>query len=109
MKLLYSKPVVEDLFLKNQSRLHLFKNKTGRLPKLCVLLIGKDPASQIYIKHKENACNRLGLLHETIFFEENVSESTVIEKVNELNENSFVDGILIQRPLPKQFDNIEVV
>ena len=109
MLTLKAKPLIE----RNRS---LLKEKTdallqtfGRTPHLAVILIGKDPSSQIYIQHKEKAASAVGFTHESFVFEEHTPPAKVFEHVQKLNEDSEVDGILIQRPLPKGFSENEVV
>lgn len=71
------------------------------LPKLVVILVGKDPASLSYIKQKQKACAETGILWEEFDYETDVTTEQLIEKINELNENEDVHGILVQLPLPK--------
>jgi len=74
-----------------------------RPPKLCVILVGDHPASQIYVSRKEKMAGLVGFDRETLRFPENVSPDEVRLRVSALNEDPSVDGILIQRPLPPSF------
>lgn len=71
-------------------------------PKLAVILVGKDPASLSYIKQKQQACADTGIEWEQFDYETDVTTEKLIEKVNELNADGNIHGILIQLPLPKQ-------
>ena len=73
-----------------------------RPPCLAVILVGSDPASQVYVHHKRKACAELGIL--SIFHQlaDDASEHTVLEILKELNHDPSVDGILVQLPLPIQ-------
>ena len=85
------------------------KQKVGRAPHLSVVLVGSDPASQVYVGKKETTAKEIGFTSETILFPENATPSEVFAKIKELNANPLVDGILIQRPLPKQFSEKEAI
>ncbi len=69
-------------------------------PCLSVILVGNNPASQIYVKKKQEACQQVGIESRTEYFPENVQESEVLSQIKKLNEDPQVHGILIQLPLP---------
>lgn len=71
------------------------------VPKLVVILVGSDPASETYVRSKAKKCQALGLQSETVLFPESVSEEELLKKVQELNQDETVHGVLIQLPLPK--------
>lgn len=79
-----------------------------RAPRLCVVLVGDDPASQIYVGRKEKMAGKVGFDRETIRFPGDITPEAVRSKVEALNLDPMVDGILIQRPLPAGFDEREV-
>ena len=79
-----------------------------RLPKLTVVLVGEDPASEVYVRNKNNACEKVGMLHETVLLPGETSMEELLGVIDGLNEDSLVDGILVQMPLPKGLDE-EVV
>ena len=70
-------------------------------PKIAVVLVGKDPASLSYIKQKQKACNATNIEWVQFDLEESVTTEELIEKINELNEDESIHGILVQLPLPK--------
>ena len=72
-------------------------------PCLAVIQIGNDEASNVYIKSKEKACNEIGINFIHAKFEEDVDEQEVINKIIELNNDKYVNGILLQLPIPKHF------
>ena len=78
-------------------------------PTLAVIQIGNDEASNIYINSKRKACENVDInfIHEK--FNEDVNEQEVINKINELNNNDYVNGILIQLPIPKQFNTYKLL
>ena len=85
------------------------KAKTNKVPGLTVVLIGDMAPSQIYVRMKEKAANEIGLKSEVIRYPEAVEEKTVLDKINELNKNQSVSGILVQLPLPKHIDKQKVI
>ena len=76
------------------------KKNSERAPQLAVILIGDHAPSQIYVNHKIRACNEVGILSLKIEFPEDVNLNTVLNKIEELNKDQTIDGILIQLPLP---------
>ena len=76
---------------------------------MAVIIVGENPASQVYVRNKTRACEKVGFYSETIKLEENISENDLIKKIEELNENDKIDGILVQLPLPKHIDELKVI
>lgn len=76
----------------------------GQQPGLAVILVGEDPASQVYVRNKVNACQNVGMHSEKIVYDTDVAPDIVLAKIAELNANPAIHGILVQLPLPKHFD-----
>ena len=83
--------------------------KKFRAPSLAVILVGENPASQIYVKKKKESCEKLGITHTQITFPENISEDILVDKIEELNKDDSIDGILVQLPLPSHIDENRVI
>lgn len=81
----------------------------NRKPKLVVIQVGNDSASNVYVKNKEKAANFVGMSFEHIKFEDNVAEQMLIDQINLLNHDNTVDGIIVQLPLPKNIDSYKVI
>lgn len=81
----------------------------GVPPGLAVILVGENPASQVYVRNKVKACAEMGMHSELHQFAEQVSESEVLNRIAELNERADIHGILVQLPLPEQIDNNKVL
>ncbi|MHB1461865.1 MAG: bifunctional methylenetetrahydrofolate dehydrogenase/methenyltetrahydrofolate cyclohydrolase FolD [Armatimonadota bacterium] len=81
----------------------------GHQPKLAVVLIGDDPASQTYVKMKQKACQAVGVISERYALPSDATQQQAEELVNQLNNDSSIDGVLIQHPLPKQLDELKVL
>lgn len=78
-------------------------------PVLAVVTIGDDPASKIYVNNKKKACEYVGMSFLHLSFDETVSEEKVIKKIKELNKDKFINGIIVQLPLPKKFNEDRIV
>ena len=85
------------------------KNIYNSVPKLVVVLVGNNPASISYVKAKERACEKAGILCHVERLEENVSESELIKYINELNLDSETHGMIVQLPLPKDLDEEKII
>ena len=85
------------------------KSKYNKVPGLTVILIGELAPSKIYVKNKEKSANEVGLKSEVIRYPETVDEKIVLNKIEELNNDESVSGILVQLPLPKHIDKQKVI
>ena len=85
------------------------KTKYNKVPGLTVILIGDMAPSQIYVRNKEKSANEVGLKSEVIRYPEAVEEKTVLDKIEELNKDENISGILVQLPLPKHIDKQKVI
>ncbi|MCD2425735.1 bifunctional 5,10-methylene-tetrahydrofolate dehydrogenase/5,10-methylene-tetrahydrofolate cyclohydrolase [Niabella pedocola] len=83
---------------------------TGKkVPHLAAVLVGNNGASETYVASKVKACNEIGFVSTLIHFEEDVTELKLLEKIEELNEDMDVDGILVQLPLPAHISEKKVI
>ena len=80
-----------------------------RRPGLAVVIVGKDPASQIYVKNKRKACEEVGFISKGYDLPENTTQSELLQVISELNYNPEIDGILVQLPLPAHIDSTLVL
>jgi len=80
-----------------------------RRPSLAVVLVGNDPASQVYVNNKRKACQKVGINSLFYHLQEDTSEEQLLELIEELNRNPEVDGILVQLPLPKHINPRRVI
>jgi len=80
------------------------KSSTGKTPHLAAILVGNNPASEAYVGHKVKTCAELGFESTLLRFDTSISQRDLVNEVRKLNEDSSVDGILVQLPLP---DHIE--
>ena len=75
-----------------------------RAPGLVVVLVGENPASQVYVRNKQNACEKVGFKSELISLPATTTEDQLLDLIDDLNAREDVDGILVQLPLPDQID-----
>lgn len=80
-----------------------------RQPGLAVVLVGDDPASTIYVRHKRHACEEVGVYSLFHHLPSSVSEKALLELIHALNDNPIIDGILIQLPLPQHIDTDNII
>ena len=109
MILIDGKKVAAELREELKQEVAELKSKHNKIPGLTVILIGDMAPSQIYVRMKEKAANEVGLKSEVIRYPEAVEEKTVLDKIDELNKDESVSGILVQLPLPKHIDKQKVI
>ena len=80
-----------------------------RAPGLAVILVGADPASQVYVGSKRKSCAEIGIVSKSYDLPETTTEQALLELIEELNQDTEVDGILVQLPLPKHIDSTKVI
>ena len=82
---------------------------TKRAPGLAVIRIGEDPASGVYVKNKEKACSRVGIKSFIFHLKENVEQKEIEELIRKLNFDEDIDGMLLQLPIPKKFNEQSLI
>lgn len=106
---LLAQPLLEQMRPALLTRCSQFEKRVGRKPHLSVILVGDDPASHTYVGEKARRAGLLGFSAKTHLFDKSVSSEFVKKLISELNNDRAVDGILVQRPLPPQFNESEVL
>lgn len=105
-----AKKIEEEL----KVRVQAIKDKFNITPKLATILVGNDPSSEVYVKMKGNACQRVGMGSEKIHLPEETTTQELLDVIDKLNNDKSVYGILLQHPVPKQinericFDKIDI-
>ena len=97
--------------LKEELRLEVkeYKNKTNIVPKLTAIIVGDDPASQIYVGSKSKACNQVGISSNVVMMPECTPEKEILELIDKLNNDAAVHSILVQLPLPDHINRQKVL
>ena len=94
---------------KIKKEISVLKEKTSKVPGLSVILIGNYPPSEIYVKNKIKNSKEVGIKSDVIRYSNDVSEAEVLRKINELNKDDDVSGILVQLPLPDQISKRKII
>jgi methylenetetrahydrofolate dehydrogenase (NADP+)/methenyltetrahydrofolate cyclohydrolase len=108
-QLIDGKKIAGDLLLDIKKEISDRENDGIRRPCLAVILIGDNPASEVYVRNKKIACEKVGIKSISMDLKNDVSEDEVLTLVNKLNNDPEVDGILVQSPLPKQVNEDLVI
>ena len=103
------KMFAEDLKEEIARKVKTLKINHNLTPGLAVVLVGTDPASQVYVRNKNKSTNAAGMNSFEYLMDDNVSEEDLITKVKELNKDPIVHGILVQLPLPKHINEAAVI
>ena len=103
------KKTAAELREKIKKEISKLKSTYNAVPGLTVILVGEDPASKIYVKNKEKFAKEVGLNSEVIRYPADLEEKVLLDKIQELNKNKKVSGILVQLPLPKHIDKRKVI
>ncbi len=107
-QLILGKEVASEVFEDLLQRIAALK-AAGTVPGLAVILVGEDPASQVYVRNKVRKCEELGMKSVKIEMPASTTQEELLEKVRELNEDPAVHGFLVQLPLPKHIDENAVI
>lgn len=108
-RLIDGKAMAADLTANVAAEVQDFVSQTGIQPSLAVVLVGDDPASEVYVGRKVAACKKAGILSVEHRLPESIGEDTLLELIDRLNTDSAVHGILVQLPLPRQIDAARVL
>lgn len=107
--ILDGKRIGEAIQVEIRQRVGEVQQTFGRTPTLAVVLVGGDPASQVYVKHKEKGCERVGMASQRHFLPAETTTAELLQVIDRLNADREVTGILVQLPLPKQIDAVRVL
>ena len=107
-KILDGKQIAKDYRQGLQNQVEALKEK-GFTPKLSVILVGNDGASQSYVRSKKKAAEKIAMISEIVHLEETATEEEVLNELNRLNNDDSVSGILVQVPLPKQVSEQKIL
>ncbi|KGQ43747.1 methenyltetrahydrofolate cyclohydrolase [Gallibacterium anatis] len=100
-----AKSIKNDLHQKIQTLI----DQGYRSPGLAVILVGENPASQIYVGNKRKSCLEVGIQSKSYNLSDTISEQKLLSLIDELNQDDTIDGILVQLPLPKHISSVKVI
>jgi 5,10-methylene-tetrahydrofolate dehydrogenase/methenyl tetrahydrofolate cyclohydrolase len=101
---MYGKPVAEEIESRLRAAVPQFTQSSKIVPCLGIVQVGNDPASQRYVKRKQQACERLGMSAELHLFADSISADELKERVYKLSRDRNVHGVLVQLPLPRHIE-----
>ncbi len=107
-RLILGKDVSEEIYSELRTRIAALKAR-GVVPGLAVVLVGDDPASQVYVRKKGEMCESLGMRSVTVRMPGDTTQESLMAKVEELNRDPAVHGFLVQLPLPSHLDEEQVI
>ncbi|OOF37176.1 bifunctional methylenetetrahydrofolate dehydrogenase/methenyltetrahydrofolate cyclohydrolase FolD [Rodentibacter heidelbergensis] len=102
---LLSKQIKSDI----SQKISNYRSKGERAPGLAVILVGSDPASQVYVESKRRSCEEVGIRSQSYDLPEDTTEQALLSLIDTLNADNTVDGILVQLPLPKQIHSEAII
>ena len=109
MTILDGKKVSNDIMDEIAEEVQQMKNRGEKVPHLAAIIVGSDGASLTYVNSKVKACERVGFESTLVKLSSTISETELLKKIKELNENPDIDGFIVQLPLPKQIDTQKVL
>ena len=108
-ELISGKTMSEEIRKEIAKRVEKLRAERGVTPGLAVILVGNDPASEIYVNNKGKGCAEVGMISETIKLPAETEQEALIDKIRELNADDRIHGILVQLPLPRHLDENAVL
>lgn len=107
-KIISGPEVSGEIYGELRQRIEKLKSE-GTVPGLAVILVGDDPASQVYVRNKGRKCEELGMHSETIVLPKETTEEELLQRIDALNKDESIHGFLVQLPLPKHIDEDKVI
>ena len=103
-QLIHGKPIAENMLMEIKERINARHAENKRAPGLAVILLGSDPASNVYVRNKRLACEKVGIRSIAYDLPDTTSEADLFALIQQLNADTSIDGILVQSPLPAHID-----
>jgi methylenetetrahydrofolate dehydrogenase (NADP+)/methenyltetrahydrofolate cyclohydrolase len=107
--LLDGKKVAQSVLEALTQQIKVLDSEGKRKPQLVVIQVGSDPASSVYVRKKKETAEAVGMLSQIIHLPSDVTQSSLLNQIQQLNDDENVDGILVQLPLPKHIDEMAVL
>lgn len=108
-KIIDGKAISSEIREEIAEKVREYNAKTGKLPGLAVVIVGENPASQVYVRNKKKACEQIGFNSWVYEMPEETTQEELNALIDKLNDDSAVHGILVQLPLPKHLDEEQVI
>ena len=108
-KILDGKTIAGEIRAEIAKKTARFREQTGVVPCLAAILVGEDPASQVYVRNKQKACDKAGIQSRLERLPADIDQDALLNRIGQLNEDSQVHGILVQLPLPDSIQEAAVL
>ena len=108
-RIINGKAIAAEVRQATKARIDERREAGLHVPGLAVVLVGSDPASEVYVRNKRRGCEEVGIRSFAYDLNTGVSQAELLEFIDELNENADVDGILVQLPLPRHIDSETII
>jgi methylenetetrahydrofolate dehydrogenase (NADP+)/methenyltetrahydrofolate cyclohydrolase len=109
VQILHGKPVADKVLAEVKAGVAALQQRTGVEPTLAVILVGEDPASQIYVRNKKRAADEVGIASRDFLFPQGCTQAELLDTIRQINADAALHGILLQLPLPKGMDEDQAV
>ena len=109
MELIDGKKISKQIKLEIAEEVNKIKQQGGDIPNLAAIIVGHDGASETYVASKIKACEQVGFKSTEVRYEETVSEEELLNKIEEINNNDDIHGLIVQLPLPKHISETKVI
>lgn len=109
MTLIDGKALSQKILKEIEEEHSKLEKEMGRKAGLAVIIVGENPASQIYVRNKIRTCEKVGFHSQTIKLNENISEKDLLSEIEKLNNDEKIDGILVQLPIPKHINELKII
>lgn len=109
MQILDGKALSDQIKQELREKTELRKQQGKKIPHLSAILVGHDPASETYVSSKIRSCEEVGFKSSLFRYESDITEADLLNKIREINNNTDIDGLIVQLPLPKHIDVTKVI
>lgn len=109
MQLIDGKKTASDIKLEIKKEVESIKSQGGKTPHLAAILVGHDGGSETYVAYKIKDCEEVGFKSSLVRFDDDVTESELLQKIDELNKDADIDGFIVQLPIPKHISEQKVI
>lgn len=109
MQIIDGKAIAQQIKQELKKEVETYKQKGQRAPHLAVIMVGNNPASEVYVNNKIKSCEEVGFLSTHIHLPESISENELLSRIDELNGQKDLDGFIVQLPLPKHINEQKVI
>ena len=109
MQLIDGKAIADKIKQEIAQEVIQLKSKGGKTPHLAAILVGHDGGSETYVANKVKACEQCGFTSTLVRYESDVTEAELLEKIKEMNQDTDIDGLIVQLPLPKHISEQKII